>query len=102
MVRNQVQYELSQAPRIPRARLVADSYEELAKVTLIIRERARTRPTLLPHPLAETSDQRRRGHRGLVDRLLNNPPLLEVGQEETSAGDPPPTPEGGASSGGDP
>ena len=45
--------KLSQAPCIPRARVFADSCEELSEMNLVIRYGAFTRAALLLHPLAE-------------------------------------------------
>src|ERR1041384_5845255 len=52
------QHELSQALCLPRAGLVAKPSKDLTNVSLVDRERARTCPALLPHPLAEDRKQR--------------------------------------------
>jgi hypothetical protein len=80
-----LEHKLSQAPRVPRARLLADSCEELAEVPGVIRQGALTGPALLVHPLAESSDQQRRGDGAFHSRTVDQARILQVHQEKARA-----------------
>ncbi len=77
--------ELAQIAGIPSGRLVTHSFEQLADVDPVIRQRAFAGPALLLHPSAEADKQRRKRGDAIVTMVGNETRIREVTQEEASA-----------------